>query len=401
MIPKYFDTDQHITQPPDFWTGRFAKKFADKEPRFINHEKFGPGWTWDGGKTVRPMGVESVGSEDPRKIGNFKQFEEIDPGCYDPKKRIEVMDIDGAQACLLFGNGATAGDEEWQIAGCQAYNDAVYDWSAAGDIKRIVPRALIPYVTLPAATAELQRVAKKGFKHFQIGWPSLDPMPTKADDPFFAAVVDSGMTMTAHGMSVQRMRPPAAGRTDAPTRPGAPAPASAATMEGGMGKMPDLKQKGMGQIGSGTSATQELVAALRGNGLGSTPALAAWIFSGMMDRYPKLRLSLIETSLGWLPYLGEQMDAVYLNQRWSGGVQLNRLPSEYLNETYCSFDREWMGVKYRKEIGVDRITFGSDYPHIGSFYPHTRFYIELVMQGCTEQEMEKILWSNAARAYNM
>src|SRR5437879_5993328 len=97
-IPKYFDTDQHLTEPPDFWTGRIPKKFAEREPRFMHHPTMGPGWSWDNGKTVRPMGVQSVGSEDPRKIGNFKSFEEIDPGCYDAKKRIEVMDVDGCRA---------------------------------------------------------------------------------------------------------------------------------------------------------------------------------------------------------------------------------------------------------------------------------------------------------------
>ena len=45
--------------------------------------------------------------------------------------------------------------------------------------------------------------------------------------------------------------------------------------------------------------------------------------------------------------------------------------------------------------------FGTDYPHIGSFYPHSRFFIELVMQGVPAAEQEKILWSNGARLYGV
>jgi predicted TIM-barrel fold metal-dependent hydrolase len=52
-------------------------------------------------------------------------------------------------------------------------------------------------------------------------------------------------------------------------------------------------------------------------------------------------------------------------------------------------------------VGVDNITFGTDYPHIGSFWPHTRFYIDLLFDGVPEDEREKILWSNAATMYGV
>lgn len=41
--------------------------------------------------------------------------------------------------------------------------------------------------------------------------------------------------------------------------------------------------------------------------------------------------------------------------------------------------REWLGVKYRDYIGTDNIMFGTDFPHIGSFYPHSRFHFDLVL----------------------
>ena len=57
-------------------------------------------------------------------------------------------------------------------------------------------------------------------------------------------------------------------------------------------------------------------------------------------------------------------------------------------------------MKHRSQhLGVDNMLFGTDYPHIGSFYPHSRFFIELVMQGVPAAEQEKILWSNGARLY--
>ena len=392
MIPKYVDMDHHVTEPPDFWTGRFSKKFAEKEPKFMHHPTLGPGWSWDGGKSVRPMGVQSVGSEDPRKIGNFKTFEQIDPGCYDPKKRLEVMDIDGAQAALLYPNAGgffhATPDDDFYLECAHAYNDAIFDWSSAGDIKRLIPGGMLPMNSTESAVAEVHRLAKKGFKHIIANrWPSNGPAPTLADDPYWAAIAETGMVLSVHGFGGGRIR---ANTVVTPQ-------ASMMTPQGATAQT--MAKKGTAQSGG---QSQELTAALRGAGLGCTQPLAAFILSGVLERHPKLKVSLIETSLGWIPSYIEQMDAVWLNQRHATGTALKQKPSEYMHRIYASFDREWLGLKYREHhLGSDQITFASDYPHIGNFYPHTRFYIELVFQGIPEDEVEKILWSNAAGLYGL
>lgn len=411
MIPKFFDTDHHVTEPPDFWTGRLPQKFQEQAPKFMHHPELGPGWSWDNGKTVRPMGVASVGSEDPRKIGDKKSFEDLDPACYDAKKRIEGMDIDGVQACLLFPSGPAffhaMPDDEFYYACVRGYNDAVYDWASAGDIRRILPGAMLPMISMEAATDEVTRVAKKGFKHvISNKWPSLAPMPLASDDRFFATLQDLDMPVSVHGFGGGRIRAQAA------TPAAQPVPASVGTAPANLGhnlggRTTNLTAAGVNKGDQFKNTTrpngmQEMVAAGRAAGLSSTQPLAAFIFSGVLDRFPKLRLSLIETSLGWLPAFMEQLDAVYAQQRWLGNTQLARRPSEYVEHFYANFDREWMGVKYRDwHIGTEHMTFGTDYPHIGSFYPHSRFYIELVMQGVPEDQQEKILWSNAAKLYKI
>ncbi len=369
MLPRFFDTDQHLYEPPGFWDGRYPKKYAEKEPKFVR----GPekdGWTSDGGKTVRGVGgVGSVGGEDPRKIGPKKRLEDMDPGFWDPKKRIEVLDVDGVRATLLFGGGSsvTTEDEEFYLAHMRAYNDAVLDWAAEGDAQRIFPACYIPAIGTEHAMAELERCAKKGFIHYAFNqWPSGEFIPTTADDPFWALCQETGMTVSFHGFGM------------------------------GRGKLPNGVKPFPFRLPS-----QEQIAAVRGAGLGATAPLAALLMNGVLERFPKLKFALIETSVGWLPTFAERMDAIYLEQRWVGGSTLKELPSESAKRMKISFDREWLGVKYRDFVGVDNIMFGTDFPHIGSFYPHSRFYLELVMQGVPAEEQEKMLWSNAANFYGV
>ncbi|MSQ24973.1 MAG: amidohydrolase [Dehalococcoidia bacterium] len=377
MLPMYLDTDHHIIEPPGFWTGRFSTQFADRAPVFVRHPKLGSGWSWDNGKTLRAMGLQSSSSEDPRKLHDVKQIEEIDPGCYDPRKRIEVMDVDGAQACLLFPASippafyASLQDDAFYAECARVYNDAVMDWAVAGDASRILPAAYIPMCDLPSAAAEQRRAVDMGFKHYLFNmYPSGSPVPTPADDPFWAQVQETGMTVSMHGFR------------------GGHRPSKTATAP--------LVWSGPGK------PSQEMTAAGRGAGLGSTAPLVGFVLSGVMERFPGLKMALIETSTGWLPYLAERMDALYTQHRWLADRKLQRLPSEYLLQLYANFDREWLGVKHRQaHVGSDRLLFGTDYPHIGSFYPHTRFYIELVLQGVPAAEQEKILWSNGARLYGL
>ena len=48
------------------------------------------------------------------------------------------------------------------------------------------------------------------------------------------------------------------------------------------------------------------------------PIIADTIFSGLFDRFPKLKFVAVEAGAGWVPYLLEQMDDRYWrNRHWA------------------------------------------------------------------------------------
>jgi hypothetical protein len=53
----------------------------------------------------------------------------------------------------------------------------------------------------------------------------------------------------------------------------------------------------------------------------------------------------------------------------------------------------------RHEIGVDRIMWGSDYPHVEGSYPYSRELLRLTFAGVPEPEIEQMVAGNAARLY--
>jgi hypothetical protein len=68
---------------------------------------------------------------------------------------------------------------------------------------------------------------------------------------------------------------------------------------------------------------------------------------------------------------------------------------------YCCFFADDFGLAARDTIGIDRITFESDFPHQDSSWPHTNEYFEAVTKGLADLEIYKIARGNALRMLDL
>ena len=127
------------------------------------------------------------------------------------------------------------------------------------------------------------------------------------------------------------------------------------------------------------------------------------IFSGVFERYPGLKLAIVEFELSWVPYLLTSMDYTYLERqeeasyRFKGDVR----PSDFFHSNvYLSFQEDDVGIRLRDVIGVDRLMWGSDYPHSESTFPKSQEILDRILEGVPQEERAKIVGSNAAKLYN-
>ncbi len=374
---RVLDTDQHVTPPKDFWTGRMASKYRDVAPRVVELPDGSEAWSFEGGKDLHAFGLENVGSRDPTTLSWSTRYDQLDPAFYEPSEPIKAMDVDGIDAALLFasvaGRCAVTADDDLYRECFRAYNDGIWEWARAGDPQRMFPAAIIPCRSLSTATEELRRVADIGFRHFLgIMSPNGTTRPTADDDPFWALVEETGLVVSLHGGGV-------GGRF-----PGAPAPATP-------------------NVATPPVRDQIAIAAGRSGGMGVQTTLALFVFAGLFERFPALKVALIETSAGWYPSFVERLDFAYSVHRTllSEGTRLRQLPSEYLQRVRVNFDRETEAGFLCNYIGPDRLMFGTDYPHIGSYWPHSRYYLDLLLKQCPPEDAHSILWGNAASLYGI
>lgn len=136
------------------------------------------------------------------------------------------------------------------------------------------------------------------------------------------------------------------------------------------------------------------------------------IIGGALERHPNLQLVFTEQGTAWIPDELLRLDYFFDRMRSSDGSQeqvwgaevmakLSLKPSEYWARQChvgASFIRPMeMGVRH--QVGVDRIMWGSDYPHKEASSPYSREAIALAFAGVPKHEAEQMLSINAAKLY--
>lgn len=121
------------------------------------------------------------------------------------------------------------------------------------------------------------------------------------------------------------------------------------------------------------------------------------VFSGLLDRYPKLKFVSVESGLGWVPFAMETWDY----QLTQSSFDLQRKPSEYVRDnvhTSFWYERENL-CRDIKRVGVDNVMFETDFPHPGGLWPIDD--VAGAFAGLEEAEIAKVLSGNAIRVYNL
>jgi predicted TIM-barrel fold metal-dependent hydrolase len=139
--------------------------------------------------------------------------------------------------------------------------------------------------------------------------------------------------------------------------------------------------------------------------------LWALIFAGVFERYPNLRFVLTEQGAGWLPGGLASLDWFYhrmmvpgSNEQLFGGeaaAKLSMLPSEYFARN-CYVGASFLRpaeCDLRHLIGVDRIMWGTDYPHSEGTTPHTREALRETFSSVPVEECRSMFGLTAAQVY--
>ena len=369
---KLISSDSHIVEPPDLWTERIAPKFKDRAPYLVAEEDTDQ-WYVDGNHKFGAVGVAGQAGqrfEDASKLSLDGRFElSVPRGGYDPHAHVKDMDVDHVAGGVLYPSEGlfTWGipDSDLLSAVFRAYNDWLADFCNPYP-DRLKGIAMVNLDDVSEGIGELQRCAKMGMPGAMI---ATTPLEHRYDnpiyEPFWAAAQGLNMPLSLHIGCIRAKEWLAESRAEQLNRD----PVAFSSMR--------------------VHTVQS--------------SLAAIIFGGVFERYPKLRVGAVEFEVSWVPYFLNRMDdtykhrvAGYSGHRFKGDA----LPSAFWrSNAFGGFQEDALGMQLRHIIGVDNLLWGSDYPHGESTFPKSREIMERILEGVPEDEQAKVAGGNCARLY--
>jgi predicted TIM-barrel fold metal-dependent hydrolase len=282
----------------------------------------------------------------PARGKNFHQR----AGGIDPVARVEEMAVDGVGGEVLYPSLGlklfALEDAELQRRCFRRYNDWLAGFCATAPDK-LLGVALIPTFDIDIAVAEFERTQGLGLRGalvWQTPHPDL-PFMSRHYDPLWAAIEAYGDPLSVHILTGHNYS----------AQMGTPAPAGADPLVTAI-------EAHRGSVGLKLLAV--------------TDALMELMFSGVFDRFPRLRLIVVENEIGWLPFVLDQWD--YYVDRFSEQrpLPISKKPSAYFgDQLFATFFRDPVGSQLLSWWGQDGCLWSNDYPHANSTWPESQQWI--------------------------
>ena len=371
-------TDDHLQEKPDTWTARMsAAKWGDKIPHVVRDADGGDTW-WINGEPRAVKGPGSVHATMADRTASAVNFDEMPPKAYIPAERVKAMEADGVDVHTFFANvagiaGNTFYNADWpadfRLDCIRAYNDFQVEEYAEPYPGRFITLAQLPMWDLDLAVAELRRAVERKMNGIAIAFPQQFGYPDVCDpywDPLWDAAQETNMSVNFHIGSG-----------------GAQGISFPAPWEG---------HNAVTRLSDGSTRTISA----------NIMVMSTILFSGILERFPALKVVSSESGLGWAPYLLEVADHQWEAQNLKVRGSLKIKPSDYFHrQCYINFWFEAVGLRMRDVIGMDNIMWSSDFPHPTSTFPKSQWYIERAIGDWSEAERRQVLVDNAVKVFNL
>jgi len=363
------DADGHILEPPDLWENYLEEKF---KPRALRIGVDDEGYEYleiDQRPSMRSrkgsLGLlGAMGEADMRPRPDRRYADNMPFGSCDPGERLDLMAQENLECCLLY---PTIGllweveltDPELSLAYCRAYNRWIADFCRDSG-GRLVPIAQLTLLDVAGSVVELERAVKDGCKG---AW--VNPFNHKRvihgateHDPLFARCVELDVPLAIH-----------------PTF----------TPHGAADGIFDWPREGRawGEAIWLRSIVQQ--------------ALISFFSLGTLERFPELRLGVLEAGSGWIGAMLDRLDA------FSESLNINRTSATELFRRQCFISGdpdETAAPHIIDHVGSECFMWATDYPHPD--HPHTWVDdLTRYAETLTPAVREKVLGDNVKRIYRL
>ncbi len=339
------DVDQHLFESRTTWSDYMEPSQREDALSITDDDAGWPWLTWRGDRLTRlevpvPERSELIGADRLRPLRGERapaSFDELVPDSYrQASSRLDSLDEFGIDAAVLFPNYGLlweqrlASDRNAQRANARAYNRFVAERCSDGG-GRLFGVAHVLLHDPAWAVEEIRRVRAEGVRLVMIAPAPVDGKPLSHTDfdPVWAACSEVGVAPVFH-----------VSEFESPIHP--------AWREG--------------ERDNGEQLFDSIFLYLA-----PAVALANLILHGVLERFPSLRIGVVELTASWVPSFLLHLDGAsdfYAQRHGEPFRRLGARPSEYfLRQVRVAALPYEMPNRLVPKVGEDTFMVGSDWPH--------------------------------------
>jgi predicted TIM-barrel fold metal-dependent hydrolase len=377
MTLRTIDVDQHLFESRTTWSDHIDPADRPDALAIADDEAGWPWLTWRGSRLTPvevpiPERSSLIGDDRLRRLRGERapaSFEELVPDAYRlAGARLTSLDEFGLDAAVMFPNYGLlweqrlATDRAAQRANARAYNRFVADVCSDGD-GRLFGVAHVLLHDPAWAVEEIRRVRSQGIRLAMIAPAPVDEKPLSHSDfdPVWAAFSDEGVAPVFHVSEFESPLHPA---------------------------------WRVGEQEEGEQLFDSIFLYLA-----PAVALANLILNGVLERFPDLRIGVVELTASWVPSFLLHIDGAsdfYTQRHGEPFRALSERPSEYfLRQVRVAALPYEMPNRLVPKVGDDTFMIGSDWPHAEGV-ADPRAAAERAVAGLADQARANILGANAA-----
>ena len=349
---EVFSADNHISLAEDIFYEKFPEGMKDRAPRVMNVDG---GWV---------IGMDGKSILVPEFIEVLTQYDPV-PGSHtgDVDARLAALDSEGITRELAFPNSILAlfgwPDREVRELCFRIYNEHIADVQERSG-HRIYGVGLINWWDADGARRTVQELKALGLKTFLMPLApgkDLEKRPidyaSTAMDGVWDAIEEAGLPVSHH-----------------------------------IGENPPSTPNQFNALSIGMLQS---VAPFR-------DTFGKYIFGGILDRHPGLRVGWFEGGINWVPSALQDAEHIAASFQHLSNLQVEHEPTYYWDQHMsASFMVDRLGLALLPRIGVDHVMWSTDFPHNESTYGYSNQSLAEVVNSVGPEAAVAIVGGNIRR----
>lgn len=349
---EVFSADDHISLAEDIFYERAPEGVKDKVPRVMNVDG---AWVVGMGGTslLVPDFIKVLTQYDPLSGSNTGEVE----------ARLAALDSEGVVRELAFPNAVLAlfgwPDREIRELCFRIYNEYIAEVQHRSN-GRILGVGLVNWWDPKGTRRTVNELKSLGVKTFLLPLsPGKDPEKRPIDyassamDPVWEAIEEAQVPVAHH-----------------------------------IGESPPATPNEFNAIGIGMLQS---VAPFR-------DLFGKYIFGGILDRHPGLRVGWFEGGINWVPSAIQDAEHIAASFQHLSNLEIQHEPKHYWDtHMAASFMLDPLGLELVDRIGVERVMWSTDFPHNESTYGYSNASLSAVVDAVGAETAAGIVSGNVKR----